>query len=444
MPAADAAVSVRYEQSCLPLTRSHAGDGDDPVATPDRSNNCPLGQYLPGEPLSLRANPAPGWTVARWSGTDNDASTAIVNTLSMPAEAATVVVVYAEGDGLSYSLTVSTEGNGFVRKEPDQSAYEPGTAVQLTAVADPGWVFARWEGDISGAQNPVTVTMDANLVVTAVFVESATCYPLTRSHSGQGGDPVAIPTASTGCAAGEYVANEAILLSASPADNWLLVGWLGTENDASISLQNSLIMPAAPQEVFALYLPDSASATGRAYLPIIDLAAPPPPFPTLANGNFDAPNNVSWSESSSQGLQLIVSQQYVADTIGQPFAAHSAPQLAWLGGIREEQAEIAQPVELPEGIGTVRLSFYHWIASRESICGDDRARVLVDETELRAFDLCRSSNTGRWERVELSLDAHIGETINLRFLSTQDEDELSNWYIDSVRLCNGSGAQPCE
>ncbi len=444
MPAADAVVSVRYERSCFPLTRSHAGDGDDPVATPDRSDGCPLGQYLADESISLSANPAPGWTVARWSGTDNDTSTANGNTLTMPGEAATVVVVYAEGDDLSYSLTVTVEGNGFVRKEPDQPTYEPDTAVRLTAVADPGWIFSRWEGDIAGPQNPVTVTVNKNLVVTAVFVESATCYPLTRSHSGRGADPVATPTASTGCEEGEYVVGEALILTASPADNWLLVGWLGTENDASTSLQNSLIMPAAPQEVFALYLPDSAGATGRAYLPIIDLAAPPPPFPALTNGNFDAPNDVSWSESSSQGLQLIVTEQYVADTIGQPFAAQSVPKLAWLGGIREEQAEIAQPVELPEGIGNVRLSFYHWIASRESICGDDRGRVLVGESELRTFDLCRSSNTGRWERIELSLDTHIGETINLRFLSTQDGDELSNWYIDSVRLCNGSGAQPCE
>jgi len=48
--------------------------------------------------------------------------------------------------------------------------FEPGTDVELTANANPGWQFYAWGGDASGSANPTTVTMDSNKSVTAYFV----------------------------------------------------------------------------------------------------------------------------------------------------------------------------------------------------------------------------------------------------------------------------------
>ena len=54
------------------------------------------GQYVAGEVVQLTAAPASGWHVAGWTGTQNDASQAATNTLTMPAAAHSVSVAYQQ------------------------------------------------------------------------------------------------------------------------------------------------------------------------------------------------------------------------------------------------------------------------------------------------------------------------------------------------------------
>ncbi len=78
------------------------------------------------------------------------------------------------GEGLSaptYTITITTVGNGTVTKDPDLATYEAGTVVQLTAVPATGWVFSNWGGDLSGSENPVSVTVNADMNITATFIE---------------------------------------------------------------------------------------------------------------------------------------------------------------------------------------------------------------------------------------------------------------------------------
>jgi hypothetical protein len=69
-----------------------------------------------------------------------------------------------------YTLDVNIIGNGIVNLDPDLPEYIEGTMVELDPIADPGWVFDHWEGDLTGSDDPVMLTMDSNKVVTAVFV----------------------------------------------------------------------------------------------------------------------------------------------------------------------------------------------------------------------------------------------------------------------------------
>jgi len=61
--------------------------------------------------------------------------------------------------------------NGMVTVDPMPigKTYNPGTVVTVTAVPDSSYMFVNWSGDLSGTDNPTTITMDANKVVTAVF-----------------------------------------------------------------------------------------------------------------------------------------------------------------------------------------------------------------------------------------------------------------------------------
>ncbi|MFW6244752.1 MAG: InlB B-repeat-containing protein, partial [Fibrobacterota bacterium] len=70
-----------------------------------------------------------------------------------------------------YDLTVTvSQGQGSV--SPQNGTYNRGQSVNVTATPSSGWEFDSWEGDVSGADNPITVTMNSNVSIGAVFVQS--------------------------------------------------------------------------------------------------------------------------------------------------------------------------------------------------------------------------------------------------------------------------------
>ena len=90
---------------------------------------------------------------------------------------------------IQYALTMDTVGDGSVELDPPGGTYNEGTVVQLRAVAWPGSAFDSWSGDITGAANPVTITMDADINITAKFSESAYIYSNTFNAYTAGSDP---------------------------------------------------------------------------------------------------------------------------------------------------------------------------------------------------------------------------------------------------------------
>jgi len=72
----------------------------------------------------------------------------------------------------NYTLTVNVVGSGSVAKNPSSATYAGGTVVTLTASPAVNWTFHLWSGDLTGALNPINITMDANKTVTATFAKS--------------------------------------------------------------------------------------------------------------------------------------------------------------------------------------------------------------------------------------------------------------------------------
>ena len=70
-----------------------------------------------------------------------------------------------------FGLHVNATPGGTVLRDPDETAYLPGTTVTLTALAEEGYIFDRWEGDATGTDPEVTLLMDETKQVTAVFVD---------------------------------------------------------------------------------------------------------------------------------------------------------------------------------------------------------------------------------------------------------------------------------
>ncbi len=249
---------------CYTLTRSHTGQGNNPTASPNKSAGCGAGQYVAGESISLTATPDAGWNVAGWSGTNDDAGTATTNMLTMPAANHTVSVTYDQTPILCYALLRNHTGQGSdPTASPNKSAgcgvgqYVAGEQIALTATPAAGWHVTGWDGTNDDASMAMTnmVTMPAANHAVSVFYDQAlpTCYTLTRSHTGQGSDPAALPNQSAGCGAGQYVAGESVTLAATPAAGWSVAGWSGTNDDGSAATTNTLTMPTADHEVIVAY-----------------------------------------------------------------------------------------------------------------------------------------------------------------------------------------------
>ena len=62
-------------------------------------------------------------------------------------------------------------GSGTIQLNPNQDSYTQGSMISLTAIADVGWVFSEWHGDLNSLNNTENISIISDLVITAVFLE---------------------------------------------------------------------------------------------------------------------------------------------------------------------------------------------------------------------------------------------------------------------------------
>ena len=89
-------------------------------------------------------------------------------------QSASVTTSIHVSDKPNYTLNVTTEGEGTITKYLDGvntelSEFKSGTVITLTATPASGWKFVKWTGDVTSTNATVTVTMDGNKNVQAVF-----------------------------------------------------------------------------------------------------------------------------------------------------------------------------------------------------------------------------------------------------------------------------------
>ena len=153
-------------------------------------------------------------------------------------------------------------------------SYSEGTVVAVSATANPGYRFVNWSGDISGmvpdANSPsVTVTMNANRVVTANFAVVPT-YNLTMAVSPGGGGT------TTPAAGGPYSYAEgtAVVLSATANSGYRFVNWTGDVTGVpDVTLTSITVTMNANRAITANF-----EATGLGPLPDIHLSDAQQPY----------------------------------------------------------------------------------------------------------------------------------------------------------------------
>jgi hypothetical protein len=152
----------------------------------------PTNMVVPqGAVVTLTAIPSTNWMFTFWSG-DASGSTNPLN-VTMDRDK-TIVANFSVRP--SYTLTVNVFGQGSVH--PPGGTYPSDTMVSLTATPETGWVFVRWTGSASGTANPLTITMNGNKTVTAVFVQPPMILSHPQSASANTGDDVTFLVSASG------------------------------------------------------------------------------------------------------------------------------------------------------------------------------------------------------------------------------------------------------
>jgi len=122
-----------------------------------------------------------------------------------------------------FELSIDIDGEGEVNREPDEDEYIEGTEVELEAISDEGWEFSHWEFDYLEEQmneSEISLEMDQNRDITAVFEEITEYYDLTVDIDGSG--VVEIDPEQD-----EYEKGTTVNLTALPDEGHQFVEWTG-------------------------------------------------------------------------------------------------------------------------------------------------------------------------------------------------------------------------
>ncbi len=117
-----------------------------------------------------------------------------------------------------YRLILQSGSNGTTDPAPGTYAYAPGAKAKVKAVPRTNYEFVNWTGDLSGTQNPVTVTMNKNMTVKANFRIQP---KLTLSANGFG-------TTDPSPGAHYYATGTQVQVNPLPKTYCTFVNWSGT------------------------------------------------------------------------------------------------------------------------------------------------------------------------------------------------------------------------
>ena len=203
------------------------------------------GKYLTGTIITVTATPKTGYSFTGWSD-GNTEDTRRITVRSMQT-------ITANFERNRYVLTVNTNGQGEVIEEVKNSGktteYFSGTIVKLTAVADVGWVFAGWTGDIGEIEptlNPIELIITDAKTVTATF-EMMEVPILTIIIEGDG------EVTEENVIVEEIALVTKVLLTAVPNEGWDFVGWTGDIGEVEPTLNPLELIITDSQTITATF-----------------------------------------------------------------------------------------------------------------------------------------------------------------------------------------------
>jgi hypothetical protein len=164
----------------------------------------PNNEYAVGVEIELTPEANAGYAFDYWDGDLSGSSTPDVVKMDSDKSVTAVFGPDEDGDGevdkWSLTINVEPEGAGEVnvsivnpddttrRQDVTDLEFRDGTEIRIHAVANQGFIFEEWEGDVTGSSTPVDIVMDSDKTVTAVFSPDESTINL--DIFGESGDPL--------------------------------------------------------------------------------------------------------------------------------------------------------------------------------------------------------------------------------------------------------------
>jgi trimeric autotransporter adhesin len=192
--------------------------------------------------ITVTAYPAPAYQFHHWEGDlSGNANPAAIDLHSDKS----VTAVFVQSSA-RYSITSDAgSAGGRVGLKPVQpiDGYPINTRVIVTAIADSGYVFSYWQGDLNGTTNPGSVTVDGDKAITAFFKPTVDA---SVSPPGAG-----VVNLDPDWVLSGYAIGTEVRVTATPAKGYRFDHWGG---DLSGSANPTTMVMDSPKDVTAIFV----------------------------------------------------------------------------------------------------------------------------------------------------------------------------------------------
>ena len=213
--------------------------------------------YRPGSSVTLTAVPDAGFKFTGWGDDASGISSPL--TAVMNAEKS-ISASFAPDVTYLLDVAISPTGAGTVNRNPSKTGYNQGESVVLTATPGEAYFFDHWSGSAGGTTNPLTLVMNSNKAVTAIFGSK---YKLTTSVAGGSGTITRSPNKTY------FMPGEMVTLTAVPAAGYLFHRW-GGDADGMFTSPLTVIMNSDVNDTayFARAYTLTVSSAGEERFPV--------------------------------------------------------------------------------------------------------------------------------------------------------------------------------
>jgi uncharacterized repeat protein (TIGR02543 family) len=275
--------------------------------------------YDEGETVDIEATASAGYRFDSWSGdasgTDNPVS------ILMNGDK-TVTASFIR----QYTLTIAAGEGGTTSPAPGTYTYDTGTVADILSTASAGYRFAGWSGDAVGTANPVSVTMNGEMTVTANFIRQ---YALLIV-AGAGGTTSPVPGTRT------YDAGATVTIRGTALAGYRFAFWSG---DASGSTNPITITMNSSKTVTANFI--------RGYMLTI----------TAGTGGTTkpAPGTYAYDIGASVSIQALPAAAYEFVAWSGNASGSANPVTVVMNRNQAVQASFARVVKAPLGLSGEKL-----------------------------------------------------------------------------------------